>query len=75
MKSEIFTKAGYYDGLSTYVHELCHAFGGDASVSFGQALTFAIELLMLNQEKVIKGRDKWNEIFERKIDTYTAKSS
>ena len=64
LKSEIFSADGYFDGLSTYVHEMCHAFGGDASASFSQALTFAIELLMENQERVIKGKQRWNQLFE-----------
>ena len=43
---------------------MCHMFGGDASASFSQALTFATELLLENQEKVIEGMHKWNQIFE-----------
>ena len=64
MKSEIFRNEGYYDALSTYVHEMCHMFGGDASASFSQALTFATELLLEKQEKVMDGKRKWNQIFE-----------
>ena len=64
LKSGIFRREGYYDALSTYVHEMCHMFGGDASASFSQALTFATELLLENQEKVIEGMHKWNQIFE-----------
>ena len=63
LKAEIFVAEGYYDGLSTYVHEMCHVFGGDSSASFCQALTFAMELLMKNQEKVIRGKCKWDQIF------------
>lgn len=63
LKAEIFVAEGYYDGLSTYVHEMCHVFGGDSSASFSQALTFAMELLMKNQEKVIRGKCKWDQIF------------
>lgn len=65
LKSDIFKSDGYYDGLSTYIHEMCHAFGGDASSSFSQALTFAIELLTENNEKIIEGKSKWNNIFEQ----------
>ena len=72
LKSEIFRPEGYYDGLSTYVHEMCHIFGGDASVSFSQALTFATELLMENQEKVIKGKYQWKQIFENNNDAFDA---
>lgn len=69
LKSEIFTAGGYYDGLSTYIHEMCHSFGGDSSASFSQALTFAIELLMENPEEVVKGKCKWNQTFVNECDT------
>ena len=75
LKSEIFCAEGYYDGLSTYVHEMCHAFGGDSSASFSQALTFATELLMENQEKVLNGKHKWNQIFVSELDTVSASLS
>ena len=63
LKSEIFRTEGYYDALSTYVHEMCHMFGGDASASFSQALTFATELLLENQEIVTEGKLQWDQIF------------
>lgn len=63
LKKDIFCLEGYYDGLSTYIHELCHMFGGDASVSFSQALTYAIELLMENHALVLEEKAKWGEIF------------
>ena len=63
LKSEVFRPEGYYDALSTYVHEMCHMFGGDASASFSQALTFATELLLENHEGVTKGKIKWNQTF------------
>nr|WP_308651175.1 hypothetical protein [uncultured Agathobacter sp.] len=63
LKSEVFRPEGYYDALSTYVHEMCHMFGGDASASFSQALTFATELLLENHERVTKGKIKWNQTF------------
>ena len=63
LKSEIFRKEGYYDGLATYVHEMCHMFGGDSSASFSQALTFSTELLIENQEKVLNGKQNWENIF------------
>jgi hypothetical protein len=68
LKSEIFTAGGYYDGLSTYIHEMCHSFGGDASASFSQALTFATELLMENHEVVVNGKYRWNQIFVSEFD-------
>lgn len=69
LKSVLFTADGYYKALSTYVHEMCHSFGGDSSASFSLALTFAIELLMANKEIVAKGRCKWNQEFENNSNT------
>lgn len=62
LKSDIFKPGGYYDAVSTYVHELCHIFGGDASVSFSQALTHTIEILMENNAFIIEGRKEWEKI-------------
>ena len=72
LKTEIFGVDGYYDGLSTYVHEMCHAFGGDSSASFSQALTFAIEILMENQEKILNGKHKWNQVFINEVNAFDA---
>lgn len=63
LKSEIFRKEGYYDGLSTYIHEMCHMFGGDASASFSKALTVSLELLMEKQDMVLKGKYMWEKNF------------
>lgn len=63
LKSDIFTEEGYFDGLSTYVHELCHMFGGDSSTSFSQALTYSIELLIESQDRVVIGKKRWEELF------------
>ena len=69
LKSSLFTVEGYYEALSTYVHEMCHSFGGDSSASFSQALTYAIKSLMVNKEIVANGRCKWNQEFEKKFGT------
>ena len=66
LKSDIFQPERYYTGLSTYVHEMCHVFGGDASASFNRGLTYAIELLMTKREEVDKGEVQWNRIFEKR---------
>lgn len=63
LKKEIFRIGGYYDGLSTYVHELCHMFGGDTSELFSRALTNAIETLMENQSKVVDYQKRWEQIY------------
>ena len=73
LKSSLFTVEGYYEALSTYVHEMCHSFGGDSSASFSQALTYAIKLLMVYKEIVENGRSKWNQEFEKKFGTENEK--
>ena len=65
LKSEIFRPDGYYDGLSTYVHEMCHMFGGDGSASFSLALTMMIEVMMENQKRILSGKSQWDQIFEQ----------
>lgn len=63
LKRTVFCKDGFYDALSTYIHEYCHSFGGDASQSFSLALTLAIEILMENHGVLQKYKKKWEEIF------------
>ncbi len=63
LKKSIFTIDGYFDGLATYVHELCHMFGGDSSDSFSQGLTSAMEILLSNQKYVEDGMIKWKAVF------------
>lgn len=63
LKQETLEQKSYYDALSTYIHELCHMFGGDASESFGLALTYAMEILMKNHDVVLCGQEEWNHIF------------
>ena len=68
LKSNIFRSEGYFDALSTYVHEMCHIFGGDASASFSKALTLATELLLENHDKVMEGKDRWDQVFVKYTD-------
>lgn len=63
LKEEIFTADGYFDAVSTYVHELCHAFGGDSSAAFGRALTYAMELLLMRTDLVENHRRLWGDVF------------
>lgn len=64
LKEYIFCKGFYYDALSTYVHELCHMFGGDSSSAFSQALTYVIEIIIENYSCILKGKEDWNDIFD-----------
>lgn len=67
LKRSIFSIEGFYDALTTYVHEMCHMFGGDSSDSFSLALTKAIEILMLNYDVVLQGYVKWKAVFTSEI--------
>lgn len=64
LKRAVFQKDSYYDALSTYVHELCHMFGGDASNAFSLGLTFAMEILLSNYVIVEKFKHKWDLLYE-----------
>ena len=70
LKKTLFDSNGFYDGMATYVHELCHMFGSDASNSFGLALTIAMEIMLANYDEIEKGRLRWKEIFDQigKVD-------
>ena len=62
LKKSVFCKFGYHDALATYVHEMCHIFGGDKSDAFSSGLTDAIEFLLKNHERVEIGKRNWEEI-------------
>ena len=59
LKQSIFSSNGFFDALSTYVHEMCHVFGGDASNAFSQGLTFAMEILLANSMIIENYRQQW----------------
>ena len=63
LKESVFTVGGFFDAVATYVHESCHAFGGDTSESFGSALTYAMELLLTKHELVEDHKRQWCEVF------------
>ena len=65
LKKSILKKEMFYDALSTYVHELCHMFGGDSSNNFSQALTFAMEILLANSDVVNSYKEKWEAAEDR----------
>ena len=47
---------------STYLHELCHVFGGDSSPNFSRALSDIIELQLSGMKIIEMLREKWDEI-------------
>ena len=67
LKKSVFSKLGFYDALTTYVHEMCHMFGGDSSDSFSLSLTKAMEILMINHEEIMRGYAQWNVVFSFEI--------
>ena len=64
LKRSVFSSNSYYDALSTYLHEMCHVFGGDSSNAFSQSLTFSMEILLINSIIIEDYRQKWMIIFE-----------
>lgn len=62
LKKISLKKEKFYDALSTYVHELCHMFGGDSSRNFSQALTFAMEILLENSDMINSYKEKWESV-------------
>lgn len=63
LKKSIFRINGYFDALATYVHEMCHAFGGDSSNAFTQGLTFAMEILITNSGIIKNYRKQWLALY------------
>ena len=63
LKYTILVKERFYQALATYVHELCHMFGGDSSSSFSRALTYAMSILLVNSEALDLFKQKWIAIF------------
>ena len=70
LKKEIFNMDGYYDGLSTYIHEMCHMFGGDTTISFSRSLTYATEILLKNHSVIADGKRKWEDVFAEEMNSY-----
>ncbi|QEN05600.1 hypothetical protein EW093_13045 [Thiospirochaeta perfilievii] len=56
---DLFNKNSFHSALSTYLHELCHMFGGDKSAKFSLVLTKAIEILIANNHKINNYKKDW----------------
>jgi hypothetical protein len=63
IKKKFFTKDNFISAFTTYCHELCHCFGGDASASFSRALTDVIELIMNSSEDLGRFKKEWENMF------------
>ncbi|MDR2713009.1 MAG: hypothetical protein LBB91_07850 [Clostridiales bacterium] len=68
IKGALLAKDKFMEALSTYCHELCHCFGGDASAAFSRALTHVIILIMENTEKMSISHRLWVEQFDSMVD-------
>lgn len=62
LKEEILKQGMFYNALSTYVHELCHMFGGDSSNNFSLALTYAMEILLTHSYVVNIYKEQWDAV-------------
>ena len=63
LKRSIIEADKFYDGLSTYVHEMSHMFDGEASENFSLGLTLAMEILLQNTAIVESAHQKWRQQF------------
>lgn len=63
LKKTIFKPENFFDGVATYIHELCHMFGGDSSETFSRGLTAAMEIILKNTDSVQKAQKKWLAAF------------
>ena len=63
IKRILLTKGSFSKAFSTYCHELCHCFGGDASETFSRALTDAMAYMVENNKTLQRYNRKWLEWF------------
>ncbi|KZL88566.1 hypothetical protein [Clostridium magnum] len=62
LKIKLLTKNTFSDALSTYLHELCHVFGGDNSAKFSFALTIVLNILIEQTNRLSIYKKRWEEI-------------
>ena len=58
-----FQSGKFYEALTTYLHELCHMFGGDSSASFSHSLTVVMEIVMKNHILLDIKKKEWDDLF------------
>ncbi|HEY5561591.1 MAG TPA: hypothetical protein VIK72_07500 [Clostridiaceae bacterium] len=59
IKRIFLNKDNFDNALSTYLHELTHAFGGDSSVGFSRALTKVLNITIFNLTEINKYKKLW----------------
>ncbi|MDO4961775.1 MAG: hypothetical protein Q4E57_07995 [Eubacteriales bacterium] len=62
LKEKMMKPNSFDMAVSTYIHELCHVFGGDASSNFSAALTTAMEILLEHTKEILDAKIKWLSI-------------
>ncbi|HEY5561576.1 MAG TPA: hypothetical protein VIK72_07425 [Clostridiaceae bacterium] len=62
IKRKFLNKDNFDNALSTYLHELTHAFGGDSSVGFSRALTKVLNITIFNLTEI----NKYKKLLENK---------
>jgi hypothetical protein len=62
IKAKLLDKGRFACALSTYLHELCHVFGGDASSNFSRALSDIIEIQLTGMSAIKLCNEKWDAI-------------
>jgi hypothetical protein len=62
IKKCLLCREKFATAYSTYLHELCHVFGGDSSPNFSRALSDIIEMQLLSIKIIKIFNEKWDEI-------------
>jgi hypothetical protein len=58
----LLEKGHFHEALSVFCHELCHAFGSDASAPFSRALTKVIAIIGRNGNVLYKYEQQWDAV-------------
>ncbi|MDR1417049.1 MAG: hypothetical protein LBJ57_06490 [Prevotellaceae bacterium] len=58
----VFNKNSFANAYSTYLHELTHVFGGDASANYSRALSDVLEIQLQYSHIIVKYALKWSKI-------------
>jgi hypothetical protein len=62
VKQNLFHKGLFALAFSTYVHELCHVFGGDASSNYSRALSDLLMIQLLKMDDIAKFSASWDAL-------------
>jgi len=62
VKGSLLKKGSFAMAFSTYLHELCHVFGGDSSSNFSRALSDILEIVMRYSKVLETSETAWDAI-------------